>query len=82
MDHPDAKAHAEAQHLALLAEHLLARAAYWDAAGRNEQERAEGPRQVARRACVGAMNTLSASSFPRRREPRASGSSGFPPARE
>ena len=60
MDHPDAKAEAEAQHLALLAEHLLARAAYWDAAGGNERQRAEGLRQVARRACVKAMNTLAA----------------------
>lgn len=60
MDEPDAKAHAEAQHLALLAEHLLARAACWDGAASLDPKRAEGLRRIARRACVGAVATLAA----------------------
>jgi len=58
MTDPDAKARAEAQHLALLAEHLLARAAYWDGAATVDPQRADGLRRVARRACVGAVTAL------------------------
>jgi len=58
MTDPDAKARAEAQHLALLAEYLLARAAYWDAAAAVDPQRADGLRRVARRACVGAVTAL------------------------
>ena len=61
MDDPHARAQAaEVQHLALLAEHLLARAAHREAAGAVEDERAAMMREAARRACVRAVAGLSA----------------------
>ena len=55
--HAKARA-AEAQQLALLAEHLLARAAFWEGAGPDYRARAEDLRMAAQHARVQAATAL------------------------